>query len=142
MTVRLRPHHLLCLLTYAGRGYTPAFVANLDAVAARIAAGEAIEIVAGPDDICTPVRDDPSHHCHDQGIRRRDRLAAAEVSKLLHTPLVAGRHIALTPDRLRLMRAAFAGGRIRAACTACSWQTLCDDLAAGGFRETRLSHGA
>ena len=117
-------------------------MANLDAVAARIAAGEAIEIVAGPDDICTPVRDDPSHHCHDQGIRRRDRLAAAEVSKLLHTPLVAGRHIALTPDRLRLMRAAFAGGRIRAACTACSWQTLCDDLAAGGFRETRLSHGA
>lgn len=142
MTIRLRPHHLLCLLTYAGRGYTPAFVENLDAVTARLAAGEAIEIVAGPDDICAPVRDDPEHHCHDQSIRRRDRLAGIEVSKLLGLPLVAGRHLVLTPERLRLLRAAFAGGRIRAACTACSWRGLCDTLAAGDFRETRLSRDA
>ena len=26
MTIRLRAHHLLCLLTYAGKGYSPAFI--------------------------------------------------------------------------------------------------------------------
>ena len=32
MTVRLRSRHLLCLLTYKGEGYRPAFV-NLDRIA-------------------------------------------------------------------------------------------------------------
>ena len=27
--MRLRPHHLLCILTYGGRGYTEAFVENI-----------------------------------------------------------------------------------------------------------------
>ncbi len=39
MTVRLRTHHLLCLLTYVGRGYSPAFVENMDQVAARLSEG-------------------------------------------------------------------------------------------------------
>ena len=28
MTVRLRAHHLLCMLTYVGKGYSPAFCAG------------------------------------------------------------------------------------------------------------------
>ena len=39
MTVRLRPHHLLCLLSYIGRGYSPAFSANMTRVARRLGAG-------------------------------------------------------------------------------------------------------
>ena len=30
MTLALRAHHLLCMLTYAGRGYSPDFVRNFD----------------------------------------------------------------------------------------------------------------
>ena len=29
MTIRLRPHHLLWVVTYVGRGYSPAFTANM-----------------------------------------------------------------------------------------------------------------
>ena len=32
MTIKLRAHHLLCLLTYVGKGYSPAFTANYDRV--------------------------------------------------------------------------------------------------------------
>ena len=49
MTVRLRAHHLLCMLTYVGKGYSPAFVENYEAIAARLSAGEEIEMVAGPE---------------------------------------------------------------------------------------------
>ncbi len=38
--VRLRAHHLLCLLTYVGKGYSEAFVRRADALAARLSAGE------------------------------------------------------------------------------------------------------
>ncbi len=48
VTVRLRAHHLLCLLTYVGKGYTPAFTANYDAVVARLDAGEDRAAGRGP----------------------------------------------------------------------------------------------
>ncbi len=54
MTVELRPHHLLCMLTYVGKGYSPAFCANYDAVLARLSAGEEILLVDGPDSVCAP----------------------------------------------------------------------------------------
>ncbi len=138
MTVRLRAHHLLCVLTYVGKGYSPAFVANLDRIAARLAAGEPVQMVAGPDDVCAPVRDDPSHHCNDPAIRRRDRLASLAVGRLLHQPVTPGRTLSLTPERLRLLRAAFVANHIRAACAGCAWARLCTEVAAHGFHATRL----
>jgi len=106
VTLRLRPHHLLCLLTYAGKGYSPAFVANLDAVASRVASGETVEIVAGPDDICRPVAADPDHHCHAARIVRRDRLAARDVGRTLGFSLRPGRRLILASqvEGLRRLR--------------------------------------
>ena len=54
MTVRLRAHHLLCMLTYIGKGYSPAFTDNMTVIAGRVSAGENVEIVDGPDEICAP----------------------------------------------------------------------------------------
>ncbi len=45
MTITLRAHHLLCVLTYSGKGYSPAFVTNFDSVVRRLQAGEALEIL-------------------------------------------------------------------------------------------------
>jgi hypothetical protein len=38
--IELRGHHLLCILTYMGKGYTPAFVENYDAIVAQINRGD------------------------------------------------------------------------------------------------------
>lgn len=136
MTVRLRPHHLLCLLTYAGNGYGPAFTANCNAIAARVARGESILIVEGPDDICAPLLDDPDPHCHRDSVTERDRLAASDVGVLLATPIGAGENLVLGPDVLRLQREAFASGRTRAACLGCQWSDLCSSIAANDYSET------
>ncbi len=94
MTVRLRPHHLLCVPTYVGKGYGPAFTANMTAVAERLCAGEDIELVAEPDDICAPLRGVPDPHCHRASIVERDRAAARDA---------AGRRFRSSPFvRLRL----------------------------------------
>lgn len=75
-TVRLRGHHLLCLLTYKGLGYSPEFVAGMTATAARLVAGATAEIVEGPDDICEPLcRADEHPHCHEATVPERDRRA-------------------------------------------------------------------
>ncbi|WP_439343967.1 DUF1284 domain-containing protein [Vacuolonema iberomarrocanum] len=72
MTIRVRPHHLLCLLTYSGKGYSPAFIANYDAIAARLSKGEDIVIVCGPDDICAPLLSDSEPHCWSASVTERD----------------------------------------------------------------------
>ncbi|MDD2867564.1 DUF1284 domain-containing protein [Neomegalonema sp.] len=141
MTVRLRGHHLLCLLTYVGEGYSPAFVANADALAARIGSGEGVRIVAGPDDLCAPrLKTEPgTHHCFTEDVARRDVEALREAGKLLGRDLKPGARLALSPETLGRMRRAFAEGRIRSACADCSWRGLCDGVARRGFAGGKLS---
>jgi hypothetical protein len=151
MAIQLRPHHLLCMLTFIGKGYSPAFVANLEQVVRRLATGtETIEIVAGPDDICAPLlrecgeSGEADCHCHRPSVVERDRLATQAISALLDRSevsdrsLAPGAHLTLTHADLDQLRAAFAAGTIRAACTGCQWKPLCDDIAANQFADTLL----
>ena len=58
--IKLRPHHLLCILTYVGKGYSKPFTENFDAICERINQGERnVEIIKGPDDVCAPRLCDP-----------------------------------------------------------------------------------
>lgn len=142
MTVRVRPHHLLCLLTYAGKGYSAAFTANFDGIAARLAQGEDVLIVEGPDDICAPLRDDAEAHCWRDGVRERDRLAARDLAKFLESPIQAGSRLTLAPASLRDMRRAFAAGRSRAACLGCEWSDLCTAIAASDYGGTVIANAS
>ena len=133
MTVRLRPHHLLCVLTYVGRGYSPGFTANMTRVAERLGAGEDIELIAGPDDICAPLLADPDPHCHRPSITERDRAAARDLSGLLGFEIRTGARLVLDENVIHRLRAAFASGTSRSACTGCEWVDLCGSIAASGF---------
>lgn len=133
MTIRLRPHHLLCLLTYVGKGYSAAFTANYDAIAARIGDGEDVLIVAGPDDICAPLLEDAEPHCHRDSVIERDRLALRDLGELLETAPEVGQSLVLEPHMLLQMREAFTTGRTRAACVGCEWHSLCTRISAGGY---------
>ncbi|MDX8438093.1 DUF1284 domain-containing protein [Mesorhizobium australafricanum] len=138
MTVRLRAHHLLCLLTYVGKGYSPAFTANYDKVVERLAGGEDILIVSGPDDICAPQVDESEPHCLGESAAGRDAVAARDVADLLGRPLLAGARLELDASILARMREAFSSGLTRNACPGCEWFELCSTVAAGGFRGARV----
>lgn len=130
MTIRLRPHHLLCLLTYVGKGYSAAFTANYDAIAARIGDGEDLLIVAGPDDICAPLLNEADPHCHRDSVIERDRLALRDLADLPEAPPRLGESVVLDQALLRQMREAFTTGRTRAACVGCEWHGLCTSISA------------
>lgn len=139
MTIRLRPHHLLCLLTYAGKGYSPAFTANYDAIAGRICQGEGVVIVEGPDDICAPLLDDREPHCWRDSVTERDRLAAHDLSRLLVMPIQDGLGIHLDRHLLERMREAFSAGETRSACEGCEWHDLCSTIAAESYCGTAIA---
>jgi hypothetical protein len=137
VSVRLRAHHLLCILTFAGEGYSPAFVANLAAIVARIGAGEPVELIDGPDDICAPLADTDDAHCQEPSVRRRDRealrgLAAAD------PPLAGARPLVMDHVAIAALREQFAAGTIRGACAGCSWFGLCTEIASAGYAVATL----
>ena len=53
-TICLRPHHLLCLQTFVGHGYSPEFTAHMTYVKSFLDADPhaPITLVNGPDDLC------------------------------------------------------------------------------------------
>ncbi|MEX0955004.1 MAG: DUF1284 domain-containing protein [Rhizobiaceae bacterium] len=134
MTIRLRPHHVLCLLTYAGKGYSLEFTANYDLIAERIARGEDILIVAEPDDICAPLLDEPEPHCWRPSVIERDVLATRDLDRLLAMSVRTGVSLSLEQDVLHRMRTAFSKGSTRQACTGCEWSELCSSIASDSFR--------
>lgn len=138
MTIRLRAHHLLCLLTYVGKGYSPAFTVNYDVIAERLSGGEDILLVSGPDDICAPLLDGPEPHCRNESVVERDRLAARDVGDVLALPIQPGVRLNLDEAILARLRQAFSVGGVRKACGGCEWSELCGAIAAGGFAETKV----
>ena len=138
MTVRLRAHHLLCLLTYVGKGYSPAFSANYDKVVKQLHEGAAVVIVSGPDDVCAPLLNETEPHCRGEGAAERDRLAARDVGALLGRPILDGDRLVLDVPSLAGMRKAFSFGQTRQACSGCEWSGLCSTVAASGFHDARL----
>ena len=74
--MKLRPHHLLCVQKYTGKGYNDAFAAGMDALIRRLAArpDTAVTLVDGRDDLCTSCPHMAGNRC-DSGekVNRLDR---------------------------------------------------------------------
>jgi len=141
-TIRLRGHHLLCLLTYIGRGYSPAFILSMTETATRLSAGEEMRIVEGPDMLCAPLQNEGhacAAHCHYMRTTERDRLALAAVNACLGITLDIGSRWRMTADHIHLMRQYFKDvPAFRRACTGCEWHELCDEIAARQFKGALL----
>jgi len=135
MTVRLRPHHLLCVLTFSGKGYTHAFSVNFDSIAKRLDQGEAVMIVAGPDDICAPLLSCVDAHYRRESVAKRDEHAMRSVSEALSWPIRIGEQTQLSPQVIKGLREAFSSGRIRGACFGCQWTDIFCSVAANCYRE-------
>jgi hypothetical protein len=140
VTVALRAHHVLCMLTYVGKGYSPAFVRNFDGIVHRLVAGEEACLVEGPDAVCAPLCESEGvcAHCHGAAVRARDQRAAQALGLLLGRPLGDGSRLPLDGALLARLRAAYTSGQMRAACAGCEWADLCTGVASAGYEGVRL----
>ena len=139
MTIRLRAHHLLCVLTYAGKGYSPAFIENYDKIIVRLRAGETVRLVDGPDEICGPVvASEREPHCTGDSVTKRDERAGRAVASVLGRSVETGDEFSIPPVDVAVLRRAFATGRIRDACDGCQWFDLCSGISNADYRGTLL----
>jgi hypothetical protein len=74
MEVRLRGHHLLCLLGYRGMGYSADFSANMTQVYNKLQEepDTNVTLIEGPDDLCACYPTEVESHCHNQSVTDHD----------------------------------------------------------------------
>jgi uncharacterized protein len=134
--IRLRPHHLLCILTYKGLGYTPAFTRNMSEIVGAIREGADIVLCEGPDAICSALTEADADHCHcsDPETAMMDAVAEQSLAQFLPDRIaVTGRPFRLAQTDIIQLHEAFAKGLIRKACRDCSWNATCTAIAADRF---------
>ena len=139
----IRPHHLLCMLTYIGKGYSDVFVESYDQVINQLKSGQHdIVIVRGPDAICAPRLCDPSDtecHCRESHINDRDDEALADLNKMPEFAMLdIGSTLKLTKNLINRLRDVYKKGSIRTACNGCEWKDLCDGISHDNFKGTKL----
>jgi uncharacterized protein len=128
------------MLTFRGVGYTPDFAVNMAEVLAKIAVGAPILLVDGPDDLCRALkpRSAEGAHCATRRASKRDEAALRSLAGDLPQGAAQGRPFTLSAGLLAALRADFAKGRNRAACSGCEWSGFCGDIARSGFAGTVL----
>ncbi|MBX6352957.1 MAG: DUF1284 domain-containing protein [Thermoflavifilum sp.] len=132
--IRLRGHHLLCLLGYRGMGYSEAYAENMTRVhdQLRRRPETMVMLTAGPDDLCAHFPPDQPYHCQDANVHERD---AAVLRRL---GLRVGGVVAWGEIERRLA-AQFVPEDIPRLCCTCPWLAygVCED----GVRRIRAGEG-
>ncbi len=140
--VNLRPHHLLCLLTWKGVGYSKKFTAKFDSMTQQFTdhGRLGIKVVEGLDDLCDTLHPEKTsnYHCDRGGIKNRDNLVLEDINEHLALLLAHGTVFTLTPKLQQDFRTSFQEGTVRRGCASCDFQNFCTGIADEGFAETRL----
>ena len=118
--LHLRPHHLLCLQTFVGLGYSEEFVRNM--TRAKEALGRdpstAIKLVRGADDLCGACPNCEEGHCTSEKPARFD---ANVLRKLAQEGIIRedGREVCLQgiPEELTISPAL-----LDECCAGCEWK--------------------
>ena len=114
--IRLRGHHLWCLLGYRGMGYSEQYVANMTAVHQRLRTHPetGITIVDGPDDLCACFPEDRPNHCADVDVAVRDHAVLGLLGLRVDTSLQ-------WDEVQQRVRERVTRGHLTEACQSCSW---------------------
>ena len=128
MEIAFRPHHFLCALCFQGRGYSPAFVANFQAIMDSLNSptGNAtpITITHHTDSICAPCPNRIGQTCTtEQKITVLDNAHATALAIHAGETLTWGDAKKRIAEKLSL-------DTFHQICATCSWKNLgiCEDV--------------
>jgi uncharacterized protein len=120
----LRPHHLLCLLSFSGEGYSREFEAEFARLAKLYARpGTLLEVVAGPDMACQTCPHLANGVCTSPADGPDQRVQALDNAILALLGLTPGIHRA---GAIHACIAACSKEQLAGVCADCSWHPQAD----------------
>lgn len=116
--IKLRGHHIFCLLGYRGMGYSEEYAENMTKIQTilRTEPDTLIQIIKGPDHLCAKFPEGQPYHCEDKGIYVRD----SEILKRLglkFSDVLPWREVE------RRIRVEIVPSDIATVCETCSWRS-------------------
>ena len=125
--LRLRPHHLLCLLKYTGHGYDERFTDHMNRIAEILKNNPdtAVQIIKGPDELCAMCPNLKRGICvSEEKVRNMDRAASAVMN-------VRSGNIRVWKELMEKAQVLFEACKEDAVCKDCSWAELCKNIERG-----------
>ena len=113
--LNLRPHHLLCTRAFKGKGYSPAFVENMQRVINRLKAGCSITLITGVDAICGPCPERIGNHC-----RSEAKVQAFDAAVLSQLGLERKNYAYIEVDRI--LKSRLTESVYECICRGCEWK--------------------
>lgn len=118
--MKLRAHHLLCLQTFVGEGYSDAFCANMAEQKRRAAEEDRFVLADSCDDICLACPERRGGLC-----RTQEKAARYDAAVAARLGLHAGEEVSWRALSERVRNEIFRPGLLPSVCGDCRWQSLC-----------------
>ena len=119
--LKLRPHHVLCMRFYEGKGYNEDFVRHMDEVCGAPVDDLRVFLTGGCDEICSACSHRIGDRCdHDEKVSAIDRRTLERMGLTVPAEIDWRELSALAYERI--IRA----GKLREVCRDCQWITICD----------------
>lgn len=121
MSLALRPHHLLCIGFFQGKGYSEDFVRHMTEIIGQLHAEDPpVQLVSCCDELCA--------HCpHNCGgiCRTGEKTARYDAAVLRLCSLREGDCLRWTTLRSLVQQRILAPGRLAEVCADCQWYGIC-----------------
>ncbi|MBE9501553.1 MAG: DUF1284 domain-containing protein [Dehalococcoidia bacterium] len=120
--MKLRAHHLICLLGFRGLGYSPEFVENMAHIADQLRSfpQTVIEVLRQPDDICSPCPFLGKKGCQDKGPNSEGKRRNRDEAVMDRLNVTAGDKLSWFEIRER-MRSSINPEDLDEICQDCEW---------------------
>ena len=134
VVLHLRPHHLLCLQTFTGRGYSEEFVRHMTLVRDQLIREPLtpVELVSGVDDLCAHCPNNVDGQCTSDNPALFDTQVSRKLysSGIINPEAVSKDHpgkrpvLPGIPDALEMSVSV-----LEECCPGCEWKELCLSIA-------------
>jgi len=133
-SICLRPHHLLCLQTFVGHGYSPEFTAHMTIVQKQLTTDPLtpITLVNGPDDLCGHCPNCVDGSCTSPKPAVFDHLVGQKLNTTEDTENAAPKHTDASDSPLTLHGIPsilhMSEQLLAECCPDCEWKELCVEV--------------
>ena len=123
-TINLRPHHLLCISFFKGKGYSDEFISNMNHIVSLLNKDDStpIALVLGEDDLCTHCPNNQNRICTaEDKSSRYDQLtlSALGIDTNSHPKILYSTLHAQADEKI------INCGKRESICSDCQWTDLC-----------------
>ncbi len=121
--MQIRPHHILCIGNYVGKGYSEKFTANMDGICERLKNGEPFILTKGKDDVCAACPFLEDGVC--KTVEKTDRYDESVCAAL---GLKYGEKYVYDELERKAEERIYGSRGLSFICGDCEWHDLCDNV--------------